>query len=253
MVYQGNKRRFLKYILPILQSEIDNNNITRYLEPFCGSCSVIEKIRCNFKIANDANKYLIALFNHVVDNNYKPLTPQDFCNKECYDYYKNAAKKRLETRREFDWHGGFLGFITSYSGRFFAGYLQFGNLSNGRDYAQEHLDAFNKQITSDEFKTINYFSCEDYKKINGLGRNSLIYMDPPYRNTTCYGNFEGYDIAELEAWVDFQAKNGAIIYLSEYNSPSDKWEEVWKIDAHVNIARKGNKLIKTERLFKWRG
>lgn len=65
MKYFGSKSRIAKYIVPILQKEIDENQIRTYLEPFCGGCNIIDKIKCESKIANDLNEYLIALFQHL--------------------------------------------------------------------------------------------------------------------------------------------------------------------------------------------
>ena len=36
MKYFGSKSRIAKYIVPILQKEIDENHITTYFEPFVG-------------------------------------------------------------------------------------------------------------------------------------------------------------------------------------------------------------------------
>lgn len=36
MKYMGSKSRVAKYIVPILQQCIDDNNITTYIEPFSG-------------------------------------------------------------------------------------------------------------------------------------------------------------------------------------------------------------------------
>lgn len=36
MKYMGSKSRVAKYIVPILQRCIDDNNITTYIEPFSG-------------------------------------------------------------------------------------------------------------------------------------------------------------------------------------------------------------------------
>ena len=65
MKYFGSKSRIAKYIVPILQKEIDENQIRTYLEVFCGGCNVIDKIKCEHRIANDLNPYLIALLKHV--------------------------------------------------------------------------------------------------------------------------------------------------------------------------------------------
>ena len=50
MVYQGSKAKLRKYIVPILQKCIDDNNITTYIEPFCGGCNVIDHIKCYNRI-----------------------------------------------------------------------------------------------------------------------------------------------------------------------------------------------------------
>ena len=65
MKYMGSKSRIAKYIVPIIQRYIDDNNITTYIEPFLGGCNVMDKIKCSRKIGSDKNKYLIALLNHV--------------------------------------------------------------------------------------------------------------------------------------------------------------------------------------------
>ena len=46
MKYVGSKNKLAKYIVPILQKIIDSNGIQKYIEPFCGGCNVIDKIKC---------------------------------------------------------------------------------------------------------------------------------------------------------------------------------------------------------------
>lgn len=36
MIYMGSKRKIKKYILPIIQKSIEENNINTYIEPFVG-------------------------------------------------------------------------------------------------------------------------------------------------------------------------------------------------------------------------
>ena len=64
----GSKSRISKYVIPILQNIIDSNDITTYVEPFCGGCNIIDKIRCDFKIANDKQLYLIELLKNVIED-----------------------------------------------------------------------------------------------------------------------------------------------------------------------------------------
>ena len=65
MVYQGSKNRLAKFLVPIIQKYIDDNSIKTYIEPMCGSCSIIEKIQCDNRIAADVNDELIALLQYV--------------------------------------------------------------------------------------------------------------------------------------------------------------------------------------------
>lgn len=58
----GSKSRIAKDIVPIIQDKIDENGITTYIEPFCGGCNIIDKIKCEKKIASDNNTYLIEFF-----------------------------------------------------------------------------------------------------------------------------------------------------------------------------------------------
>lgn len=136
--------------MPILQREIDNNNINVYIEPFCGSCSIIDKIKCDRKLANDQNPYLIALFNTLIMGWDLPET----VSKELYDkaravYYtieKAPWYKQHEIldSSEFEsWELGAIGFLASYNGRFYdGGYAKPGyeKTKNGlryRDYYRE--------------------------------------------------------------------------------------------------------------------
>lgn len=65
MKYMGSKAGVAKYIVPILQKEIDRRHITTYVEPFCGGCNLLDKIQCDQKIASDINPYLIALLQYT--------------------------------------------------------------------------------------------------------------------------------------------------------------------------------------------
>lgn len=65
MKYMGGKSRISKEIVPIIQNVINKRSITNYIEPFCGGCSIVEKIACENRTASDINPYLIGLFQHL--------------------------------------------------------------------------------------------------------------------------------------------------------------------------------------------
>ena len=113
MKYVGSKSRIAKDIVPIIQKYIDNNNITTYIEPFCGGCNVIDKIKCENKYASDNNLYLIELFKNLDKLNTLP----DTIDKETYDKVRNNYNCKGNIYPE--WYTGMIGFLASYNGRFF--------------------------------------------------------------------------------------------------------------------------------------
>lgn len=114
--YMGSKSRITKYIVPIIQSYINENHINTYIEPFVGGANVIDKIKCPTRIGYDLNKYLIALFRHIQKNGllYNAVP------KELYDMARNAVKSG-DTSQFEDWQIGNIGFLASYNGRWFDG------------------------------------------------------------------------------------------------------------------------------------
>ena len=95
MVYQGSKNRLTKYIIPIIQKEIDENNITTYIEPFVGGANVIDKIRCENKIGSDINEELIALLKYIQKDNNISIAPFE-CSFEHYAEVREARKLKTE-------------------------------------------------------------------------------------------------------------------------------------------------------------
>lgn len=139
--YMGSKSRIAKDIVPIIQKYIDDNEITSYIEPFCGGANVIDKIKCKNRIASDINPYLIALLKRV--QNKEEL--YDEVPKELYD--KVRASYNNKDNSFENWEYGNIGFLASYNGRFFdGGYAKSGyeKLKNGgqryRDYYRESKD-----------------------------------------------------------------------------------------------------------------
>ena len=84
MVYQGSKNRLAKYIIPILQKYIDENNIVAFIDCFCGGANIIDKINCKNRIASDYNEDLIALLKYAQSDNDLTIAPKE-CSFEHYD------------------------------------------------------------------------------------------------------------------------------------------------------------------------
>lgn len=107
MKYMGSKSRIVKDIIPIIQKYIDDNEITSYIEPFCGGANVIDKIKCKYRIGADINPYLIALLKRV--QNKERL--YDEVPKELYNKVRTSYNNKDGAFA--DWEYGNIGFLAS--------------------------------------------------------------------------------------------------------------------------------------------
>lgn len=238
MKYMGSKETIAKDIVPILQNLINEYHIKTYIEPFCGSCSIIEKIACENRLAYDYNKYLIALLDYVAKGG-KLL---DSVSKELYSEARLAC--RNEDYSKFDLKDiGNIGFIASFNGRFFDGgyatpsYEKTKNGMRYRDYYQEAKRNIEKQ--SPKLKNIVFHSCDYRDTLKCLSdEKCLIYMDPPYNNTKMYANATKFDYDEFWQLVrEYSQKH--IIIVSEVSAPDDMtiiWQK--KVARNMNPANK---------------
>ena len=242
MKYMGGKSRIAKYIVPIIQKYIDENNITRYFEPFVGGANVIDKIKCSRKVGSDKNKYLIALLQRVQDG--EPL--YESVPKELYDKARTAFNNG-DTSEFEDWQIGNIGFIASFNGRWFdGGYAKPGyeKTKNGlkyRDYYYESKNNLLKQAPNlDGIK----FVCSDYIKAHPHGM--LVYCDPPYQGTKQYANAKAFDYDLFWNTMREWSKDNIVI-ISEENAPND-FICIWEQEVSRSI-KANDKSKSTEKLF----
>jgi len=83
MKYMGSKARFVKEILPILLKYRKENQW--FVDLFCGGCSIAQEVDGKV-IANDKNKYLIAMFKGLQND-------IDFPKIICKDLYSKARNE----------------------------------------------------------------------------------------------------------------------------------------------------------------
>lgn len=244
--YMGSKSRIAKYIVPIIQEYIDENNIKCYIEPFCGGANIIDKIKCNNKIASDNNKYLIALLQRVQSEEYL----LENVPKELYD--KARVAFNIQDTSEFeDWEIGNIGFLASYNGRWFdggyakAGYEKTKSGLRYRDYYQESKNNIMNQASS--LKDISFEVC-DYKDYTTV-EDCLIYCDPLYQGVKQFLNSISFDYDEFWGWCRFMSKKNVVI-ISELNAPDD-FECIWEkeVSRSIKATDKGRAI---EKLFKMR-
>lgn len=103
MKYMGSKNRIVNDILPIILK--DRTCEQYYVEPFCGGLNSIDKVKGN-RIASDKNKYLIAMWKGLQENNSRPYD----ISKELYSIarteYRNNTNDELD-----DFLIGWIGFM----------------------------------------------------------------------------------------------------------------------------------------------
>ena len=246
MKYMGSKSRIAKQIVPIIQNEIDKNDIHFYLEPFAGGCNIIDKIHCNRKFAYDIDKYLIYLFIHIKEG--KPLP--DEIPKDLYDKLRAAWYDGNQDNYP-DWLIGCACYLASYNGRdFSAGYAKSGYEGKRfRNYYQEAKNNLIEQSKQPLWQNI-LFGISDYKNLNMENLEGyVIYSDPPYKNKKQYANSKDFDYDEfwniMRKWSE---KN--IVLISELEAPND-FECIWQQEVSRSI-KPTDKRKAVEKLFRWK-
>jgi DNA adenine methylase len=235
MKYMGSKARLMKYIKPVIESFITDDTVA-YVDPFAGGMNSICKIDFHTRIANDSNKYLIAMWNALQDGKRF----NHFCNKSEYD------KLRLQYRGISDFgfsdsEIGWYGFVASFNGRFFDG--GYSGISNGRDYIGESSRNIENQIAEIDNVKINSGCYTDLF----IPDNSVVYCDIPYKDTTQYGDNANFDYDQFYKWSISKSKKNTIL-ISEFNMPKDRFRCVWEKKIKTQIGLE-NKHDKVERIF----
>jgi len=225
----GSKNKIAKQLASIIEKD-KNNDEQFYIEPFVGGANLIDKINFKNKIGYDIHEYLIALLSAIRDD-WEP--PKNISKQEYYDIKENI--------NNYDKHlVGFVGFLCSFGGKWWGGYAF--DKKNNRNYALEAKTNLKKQAPN--LKNI-LFECSDYASIK-VPPNSIIYCDPPYKDTTEYRN--KFDHEKFYDWCREKRNEGHTIFLSEYRAPSD-FKEVLEIKAKTSLC-KNVRPNRIEKLFK---
>lgn len=242
MKYMGSKSRIAKHIVPIIQKYIDDNGITTYIEPFCGGANIVDKIKCDRRIASDKNKYLVALLQRAQAG--KSL--YESVPKELYDKARTAFNNG-DTSEFEDWQIGNIGFIASFNGRWFdGGYAKPGyeKTKNGLRYRDYYNEAKNNLLKQAPNLAGIEFICQDYIKVNPCV--ALVYCDPPYQGTKQYANATEFDYDLFWDTMREWSKNNIVI-ISEESAPDD-FICIWEKSISRSI-KANDKSRSVEKLF----
>lgn len=236
----GSKNRIAKYILPIILKERKENQW--FVDMFCGGCHIIQNVDGR-RIANDKNKYLIAMWGGLQENKERPKT----ISKELYS--KARTEYNNGTNIEFDdFMIGWIGWMGSYNGRFFdGGYSGHCAGKTKRDYISEQIRNTEKQL--DKIQGIDFRSC-DYTELE-IPIESIIYCDIPYKDTKQYATSKDFNHVLFWDWCRDMTKKGHQVFISEYQAPKD-FICVWQKE--VTNSMNTTKTYKpTEKLFQYGG
>lgn len=230
MRYLGGKVRIAKEIVEVMSAEREEG--MTWVEPFIGSGNVISLVNGR-RIGADVNHEMIALFK-AIRGGWRPPTD---VSKEFYYEVKNNQDKYSDHLKAF------ISIGCSFGAKRWGGYARHDprpGYNSAAHNASKSLIRLKPLI-----EKIELVSC-DYKNLI-IPKRSLIYCDPPYRNTVGYGFEFNHD--EFDQWCRDRVKEGHYVFVSEYNMPED-FELAWSKEIKVTINSKDNNITKTEKLFR---
>lgn len=227
MRYLGGKSRIAKEITEVMSAEREEG--MTWVEPFMGSGKVISLVNGR-RIGADVNHEIIALFK-AIRGGWKPPTD---VSRGFYSEVKNNQDKYSDHLKAFISMGCSFGAIR---------WGSYAKCKSARNYAQEARNALMK--LKPLIQNMSLYSC-DYAEL-AIPERSLIYCDPPYRNTAGYGFEFNHD--EFDQWCRDRVKEGHYVFVSGYTMPDD-FELAWSKEVKVTLSHKDNRMTKTESLFR---
>jgi len=223
MQYLGSKNRIAKHLLPIILN--DRQQGQYYVEPFVGGANMIDKVDGN-RIGADVHYHLIKLHKSIQCGWIPPTS----ISRELYYEIKKHPHDYDDDLV------GFVGFLCSFGGAWWNAYAK---NSKGDNYAARGSRMMIKQ--SKNIQDVKFIHCSYQNLV--IPPNSIIYCDPPYRNTRKYKDVIDYD--EFYQWCRKKVNDGHKVYVSEYDMPDDF------ICVHeIKTTTKLNKNIHSDRIEK---
>jgi len=222
MQYVGGKHRIRKELTSYLESV---RNGRTFVEPFCGGANITAEMS-GVRIASDLCADVVMLWG-AASQGWEP--PTAVTEEE----YKAARFAPSSAYR------GFVGFGCSFGGKFFGGYAR----SGMRNYA---MNAHNSILKKANALRGVHFSCGPYSSL--APKNSLVYCDPPYANTTQGYSSSSFDSKAFWDTMRLWASRGNTVLVSEYTAPPFA-QEVWCIETKTDMHCVSGKEPRLEKLF----
>ena len=192
---------------------------------------MIDKVDGN-RIGADINKPLISLWKAVSDG---WLPPHQFSEQQYAEVKKSMNENDPLT--------AYAGFSLSYAGKWFGGWCR-GTTSKGipRNYVDESYRASIRdfpKLRGVKFESVGYSDLH-------IPANSIIYCDPPYKDTTKYK--DSFDHEPFYEWCRQKHKEGHQVFVSEYQMPED-FICVWSKEVNSSLTKETGSKKGVEKLF----
>jgi DNA adenine methylase len=232
MQYLGSKNKIAKHLLPII---LENRKPKQwYVEPFVGGCNMIDKVSGN-RIGGDSHYYLIEMWK-ALQNGW---TPPKFISEKRYAELK--ANKEVFNPALV----GYAGFTMAFGSKWMDGYTRSHNLGNQNEIKKSMWAYKNVTKQIPLIMGVKFFQSQFFKLV--IPKNSIIYCDPPYENTTAYKD-NVFDYSLFWDWIRHLNKQGHSVFISGYKAPSD-------FTSLISIKKSASNALKqdnTEQLFVWK-
>lgn len=234
MTYQGSKAKYSKYIVPIIQKVIDENNIDTFIDCCCGGCNIIKDIKAKNKIGIDKNENLIAFLQEISNGTFQ--IPETKPSIEIWNDCKYNSNSTVSPAMK-----GFVGIFCSYRA---AGFYKSGYIHGeaGEKQYKGRCNTLKKEIH--KYKDINFIAADlsEILKYN----NCVIYVDPPYKS-----GYHEYDVDKNFNYERFwniirEASKNNYVFVSEQEAPED-FSEIWTFEKDAKVFGNQTKII--EKLF----
>lgn len=225
MRYFGGKNRIGRQLASVINKYIGNKD---FYSLFTGSGGVEQYIKANNKYYNDLHPFLKILYDELVTG-WLPTIQEcsQLFNVDFNDYYSTEVEAfyySINTRKDlFDIYNNrqlayicIIGFGGSFGGKWMDGLAR--NKENTRNFFKQTINTLENKSYNGLCNNLRDFTTLDYKTYANI-KNAVVYLDPPYANTTGYttSNFDNNEFWEFA--IELSKNN--IVFVSEYKAHKD--------------------------------
>lgn len=236
MKYMGSKSRIAKYILPIM---LNRHCVNTFYDVFTGGANLIDKVPPHYnRIAIDNNIYLIEALKLIQTIQ---AHPESLLLNMTETGYKHVRDNKQLYKPAYV---GYVGHALSYGGKWFGGWCR--DSAGKRNYVQE---AYKNAVKQSKLLNGIKFICCSYDVLK-YKKNSIIYCDPPYNNTTKYDSQCQcqFNHNKFWNWCRRLSKSGYNVYISEYSAPHD-FKCIWQKEITSSLTKDTGSRKGVEKLF----